>query len=180
MRLRVFILLLSLLLGSVGKASSCGPQVNVFERLLTDAEEVRLKCIDDYYAEKKAERERLIVEVQQLIKEKELDLEKSAFKFDKKLNRVRCQNPNGDRDQTLVKKCEEDLKIYNALIAQLDQLMGWNIVDPDRNKSVAELQAQGEPPCPDQATMEKIKPLRLYRKHLYQLYERCAVLNAGS
>ena len=107
-------------------------------------------------------------------------LEGVAFKRNQALNRVHCEFPEGEPQAAeRSKACRKELAIYNGLIAELDQVMGWNIVFKEKpsslhaaDKIIADLQA----PCPDEETLRKIRPVRYFKRNLYTVYERCETL----
>lgn len=159
----------------------CGGKPSVFERLLTNAEEVRLKCIDDYFAAQKEKNARLAAELSAAIKMQKQVLRQSAYEADKALLTVSCAFPASiPSAKQKTEQCRKELALYQGLIAQLDHLMGWDRALTKRTQgSAEEIRESLELPCPDEQTLNKIQPIRYFKKNLYKVYERCRILAAG-
>lgn len=160
--------------------SLCGPRSSFFERLLTDAEKIRIQCINDYYDQKKIEVEKLIAELDKEIQKQKKIIQDNAFKAGPVLTTVQCDSRQGGHDPKKVAACEKALELYSALVAQMNHLMGWDIPrTKDFSASPEQVKKSLEITCPDEKTLKAIQPVRYFKKNLYQLYEHCAVLGAS-
>ncbi len=143
----------------------------MLDRLFSDAEKIRLKCIDDYYAaiKKKAEAE---MQSLQLTSEKlEVEIKKIAIKHT--LTTVQCSPRPGEpeRDFSKNKKCSDLVEAKNALIDRMRELDGWNTKPRPSNPTITA--ATLTPPCPNKAQLQKIQGIRMFNRHLFETWERC-------
>lgn len=175
-----FFFIASLTMGGLAQAqpnyAMCGPKPGIIDRMLHDAETIRIKCIEDAY---EASREAVRVEVAELYatsKQLDAEIKKSAIKVD--FNRVQCVPKPGeiDRDPKLVARCQELVKAQNSIISRIDELMGWNErPKPKTTDSNATISAT--PPCPSKAKLDEMKVARMFNRKLFVTYERCVTLN---
>lgn len=159
------------------QASTCGARPNTIERLLFDTDKIYLQCEAEAREKKRQEVMDLVTELNKELKAQAAKLKQSADLFNESLNRIRCQNPQQDRDPALVKQCQEDLALYNALLTQIDHLMGWSasVAHIDATPKDTPKKESIDVDCPDETTMKKIKPVRYFKKDLYKVYERCVI-----
>lgn len=152
--------------------SQCGPKPGVLERLFTDVEKVRAKCIDDVYNK---HREQVLKEanaVSDLIKQIQKELGKVATNYDPYMGIVNCKQEQKER-------CEELVSTLRALVIRLDKLMGWDkamSAPKQSNVKPSDMKA----PCPSKEDLDRMKGVRYFHKKLYQTWERCVQLNPES
>ena len=152
--------------------SQCGPKPGVLERLFTDVEKVREKCIDDIYNKHREQVLREANAVSDLIKQIQKELGKVAVNYDPYMGVVNCKSESKER-------CEELVATLRALVTRLDKLMGWDRVmaaPKQSNVKPADMKA----PCPSKEELDKMKGVRYFHKKLYQTWERCVQLNPES
>lgn len=174
-----FFLIIPLISYADGGRDSCGARPSALKRLLTDAEDIRLKCIDDYFVAQKEANARLATQVSEEIQKQKEVLKKSAYKTDDLLLRIHCDFPMEiPSSKVRTEQCRRELALYNGLIAQLDHIMGWDrsVVKPVSG-AAEQIQKDLELPCPDEETLGKIQPVRYFKKNLYKIYERCRELS---
>lgn len=152
----------------------CGAKPGFLASLLTDAKEIRIKCINDAY---EANRNRVLAEANELDKlQKKLgeELKKVAYTFDYAM--IRCYPPSGTpQNQVRTKKCQELNEARNAVIDRMDKLMGWKDL-PLPAKREETTNAQITPPCPSREDLKKIQVARAFNRKLYETWERCVTL----
>jgi|GEM_PF-1084114 hypothetical protein len=154
--------------------SMCGAKPGFLASLLTDAKEIRIKCINDAY---EANKNKVLAEANELdLLQKKLgeELKKVAYTFD--YGMVRCSPPSGQpQNPARTKKCQELNEARNAVIDRINTLMGWNErpLPPKREETTNE---QITPPCPSKEDLKKIQVARAFNKKLYQIWERCVTL----
>jgi hypothetical protein len=104
----------------------CGARPGLFDRLLTDAEKIRIKCIEDVYAANQEAIRKEVAELQATSQKLSLELKKVAVKVN--YNIVQCSPRTGEpaRDPKLVSRCQELVKAQNQVISRIDELMGWS------------------------------------------------------
>lgn len=176
----LLILLMAPFVSSAGSVQeACGVRASAIERLFTDVESIRLKCIDDYFVAQKEANAKMAQQVSEEIEKQKEILKKSAYKADDRLFRVHCDFPAEiENSKSRTEQCRKDLALYNGLVTQLDHIMGWDriIVKPSQG-TAEQVQKELQVPCPDQETLTKIQPVRYFKKNLYKIYERCQVLS---
>lgn len=173
----LFFLSMSQLAFAQGAQNNCGPKASFFERLLTDAEKIRIQCINDFYDQKKIEVDNLVAELDKEIQKQKKIIQENAYKAGPVLTTVQCDSRQGDHDPKKVATCEKALELYSALVAQMNHLMGWDIPRAkDFSGSPDQVQKALEIKCPDEKTLKAIQPVRYFKKSLYQLYEHCIML----
>ena len=154
----------------------CGPKPGFIDRLLNDAEKIRIQCIDDAY---KASQQAAMTEAAQLdeiSKKLDVELKKSAIKIAN--NRIQCAPKPGERprDSKLVAHCQELLSAQNVITGRINNLRGWSKRPKpkatDTNAKIAET-----PPCPSKAKLDEMKVARMFNRKLFVTYERCVTLN---
>jgi hypothetical protein len=152
----------------------CGAKPGFLASLLTDAKEIRIKCINDAY---EANKNKVLAEANELdLLQKKLgeELKKVAYTFD--YGMVRCSPPSGQpQNPARTKKCQELNEARNAVIDRINTLMGWNErpLPPKREETTNE---QITPTCPSKEDLKKIQVARAFNKKLYQIWERCVTL----
>lgn len=153
---------------------SCGPKPNMFSRLISDADKMREKCINDVYQEYLEARDKEVRELHEYSKYLESEVKKVAVKVTMIL--VDC-GVETKRNPQFVLKCRQLNAERNAVISRIDRLMGWD--ESFRTAASENVAAKDlpSPPCPSSTEMERIKGIRYYNKRLYQAWERCMVLN---
>lgn len=158
---------------------ACGAKPSFLDRMLTDAEKIRIKCIDDYY-EKVKEKVRLEVEaLHQSHKKLDVELRKVAVKVE--VGRVECSPRRGEpeRDPRLVKKCQEIVVAQNAILYRIDELMGWN----EKPKPPANANTTPNsivPDCPSKQKLKEMEVTRMFNRKLFETWERCVSLGDPS
>lgn len=147
----------------------CGARPGLLERLISDAEKIRIKCIEDAY---KANQEAVRVEVAQLIetnKKLTAEIKKVAVKVE--YNRVQCEG-GASRSSKTVARCNELLKAQIAVVKRIQFLMGWS-ERPKPKPSDKDATITATPPCPSKAKLEEMKVARMFNRKLFVTYERC-------
>ncbi|MBY0516953.1 MAG: hypothetical protein K2P81_08600 [Bacteriovoracaceae bacterium] len=154
--------------------SMCGGKPGFLESWLTNAKEIRIKCINDAY---EANKQKTIAEANELDKlQKKLgeELKKVAYTFDYTM--IRCSPPAGSpQNPARTKKCQELNIARNAVIDRIDKLMGWN-ERPLPAKREEATQSQITPPCPSKEDLQKIQVAKSFNRKLYETWERCVML----
>lgn len=152
----------------------CGARPGLLERFLTNAQSIRIKCIDEAY---EANRVKVLEEANELsdmIKLMEEELKQVAYSY--QLGHLSCEPRNGQpRDENRVKKCREINAARNSAIDRMNNLMGWNSRVIVRNEATTVKDIT--PPCPSRADLDKMKPVRYFNRRIYQTWERCVQLN---
>lgn len=154
--------------------SNCGPKPGLMERMLTNADKIRAKCVESVYEEYLKARDKEVEELSLYAKHLAEETKKVAVKAT--LLIVDC-GVETKRSMNLVIKCRQLNAERNAVLARIDRLMGWDqsfkskAVDPK-----VDLLDLPTPPCPTSLELEQIKGIRYYNKKLYQTWERCVNL----
>ncbi len=165
---------LSLLAVDTVDVAHCGAKPGFLENLFTNAQSIRVKCIDEAY---EANRIKVLDEANELsdmIKAMAVELEQTAYEYT--YGMVKCEPRRGEpRDEARVKKCREINEARNSAIGRMNDLMGWNTraVARTENTTIEEI----TPPCPSKADLDKMKPVRYFNRRIYQTWERCVQLN---
>ncbi len=147
----------------------CEPKTGVLERLFTDVEKIREKCINDVYNKHREQVLREANELSKLIKQVQIELGKVSINYSPYAGLVRCKPKQEAR-------CNELIHTLKTLIDRQNKLMGWDkAISTKKTNTVkpADLQA----PCPSKQELDKMKPVRYFHKKLYQTWERCVQLN---
>lgn len=154
----------------------CGPPPGLISRLLTDAEEIRIKCIDQIY---EANQEKVRKEVQSLSEvSKQLDEEIQRTAITRSHGMVQCVPSRGQtRDPKLVKRCQDAVANRAAVIDRIDRLMGWKQTYTRSSSDSKESRMKGpqEFPCPSPQEMEKMRVARAFHKRLNEMWTRCQI-----
>ncbi len=172
-------LLTSGLLHAVTVYQACGAKPSFLDRMLTDAEKIRIKCIDDYY-EKVKEKVRLEVEaLHEAHKKLNVELKKVAIKVE--VGRVECSPRRGEAERSpeLIKRCQEIVLAQNAILYRIDELMGWN-EKPRPQPSANTTPASIVPDCPSKQKLKEMEVSRMFNRKLFQTWERCVALGDPS
>ena len=152
----------------------CGARPGFLENLFTNAQTLRIKCIDEAY---EANRIKVLEEANELsdmIKAMALELEQTAYHYDFAM--IKCEPPSGQpRDEARVLKCRQINAARNSAINRMNDLMGWNTRAIARTESTTIEEIT--PPCPSKADLDKMKPVRYFNRRIYQTWERCVQLN---
>lgn len=178
------LLLVSLLFSSLSSAASspdisqCGEPPSIIGKLFTNAEEIRIKCINDAYESHKRKVLEEANALSNLSKKMEVELKKVAYQY--KGYSVQCDPGPGDKkDPARTKKCHEINKARNVVINRMNVLMGWNSAPRPQKQKMTEKDIT-PPPCPSKADLDKLKPVRYFHKGAYEIWERCVNLGAGN
>lgn len=168
-------LLTSGLLQAMTAYQACGAKPSFLDRMLTDAEKMRIKCIDDYY-ERVKEKVRLEVEaLHESHKKLDAELRKVAVKVE--VGRVECSPRRGEpeRSPNLVKRCQDIVTAQNAMLTRIDELMGWN--ERPRPKATPNTSAASiVPDCPSKQKLKEMEVTRMFNRKLFETWERCVSL----
>lgn len=158
--------------------ATCGVKPGFLANLLTDAEKIRVKCIEDIYEQNKEQTRIEVEELDHTIGQLGTEVKKVALKNE--YNMVQCDPRNGEpkRDPKLSARCHELVRTRNALISRMDELLGWSERPrpkprPDGKVSASEL----TPPCPSKEKLKEMQTARIFNRKLFQTYERCVTLN---
>lgn len=151
---------------------SCGAQPGVLEKLFTNAQKIREKCVEDIYEENKEKTRKEVEELHNTSNKLGAELKKVAVKVD--FNIVHCAPRRGDpaREPKLIKRCEDLVKAQNAIISRIDELMGWND-RPVTKVTHQSSESEANPPCPSKDKLKDMQVARAFNKKLYVLWERC-------
>tara|TARA_R110000868_G_scaffold132381_5_gene343305 strand:- start:7663 stop:8217 length:555 start_codon:yes stop_codon:yes gene_type:complete len=152
----------------------CGAQPGFLESLFTNAQTLRVKCIDEAYEANRIKVLEESNELSDMIKAMEVELKEVAYEYT--YGMIKCTPRNGQpRDEARTKKCSEINIARNSAIGRMNDLMGWNTraVARTETTTVEEI----TPPCPSKEDLDKIKPVRYFNRRLYQTWERCVQLN---
>lgn len=153
----------------------CGAKPNLLDKFLTDAEKIRIKCIEDVYAAQQEAIRKELQELHETSQKLSSEIKKVAIKST--YNTVQCAPRPGEpvRDPKLVSRCEELVVALNRIVDRMDELNGWSSKPKpkltDDNTNIA-----ATPPCPSKEKLEEMKPVRMFNRKLYQTYERCVTL----
>ncbi len=151
---------------------SCGGKPSTLDRLFTNADKIREKCIEDIYEANKVKTQKELEELSRTSHQLGTELKKVAIKSS--VGMVQCSPRPGepDRDKKLIKRCEEIVAAQNAVIDRMHELTGWN--DRGRPSSSAKnVEEAINPPCP---TNEKLGDLRMaasFNRKLFKTWEYC-------
>ena len=168
----------SLLFASKPDVSQCGERPGLLGRMLTDADEIRKKCINDAYD---AHQRKVLEEANALSDlSKKLEVELKKVAYDYKIYTIRCTPGPGDKkDAARTKKCNEINSARNAVINRMNVLMGWNSAPRPQRDKITEKDIT-PPPCPSRQDLEKLRSVRYFNKGAYQMWERCVNLGASN
>ena len=171
--------LTSILVEAKTNYAVCGPKPGLIDRLLNDAEKIRLKCIDDAYIASQKAVNTEVAQLQEISKKLDIEIKKTAIKIDK--NHVQCAPKPGERsrDPKTVARCHELISAQNVITRRINNLLGWSKrpkpKTSDSNASIAET-----PPCPSKQKLDEMKVARMFNRKLFVTYERCVTLNPGN
>lgn len=154
----------------------CGAKPGLLEGLFTDAEKIRIKCIEDVYKANQEAIQKEVADLHATSQKLSLELKKVAIKVD--YNIVQCSPRTGEppRAQKLIDRCSELVRANNAVISRIDELMGWS-ERPKPKPTDSNAAINATPPCPSQAKLEEMKVARMFNRKLFETYERCVTLN---
>lgn len=155
--------------------AQCGARAGFLERLLTDAEEIRIKCINDVY---EANKRKTLEEANQLdAVQKQLKSEIDNVAYTSTLTMVRCDAPAGQpKNPARTAKCRELNEARNAVIDRINTLMGWNERALPVNRA-ATTTPDITPPCPPREDLARIQAARAFNRRLFETWERCVQLS---
>lgn len=158
---------------------SCGAKPNALEKLFTNADKVRQKCLDDAFEQFKEQNRRELDELAKLSTNLSAEIKKVAIKSSVGL--VQCAPRPGEpaRDKNLIKKCEELVVAHNAVSDRMNELTGWNIKPAPR----AEDKNSGKevlPPCPSNDKLNDLRIAATFNRKLFERWERCRADMMGS
>lgn len=172
-------LLASGILHAMTAYQACGAKPSFLDRMISDAEKMRIKCIDDYY-EKVKEKVRLeVVALHESHKKLDAELRKVAIKVE--VGRVECSPRRGEpeRSPKLIQRCQEIVVAQNAMLSRIDELMGWNEKPkpkPNSNTSAVTI----VPDCPSKQKLKEMEVSRMFNRKLFETWERCVALGDPS
>jgi hypothetical protein len=154
--------------------AQCGTRAGFLERFLTDAEEIRIKCINDAF---EANKRKTTEEANQLdVVQKQLKAEIDKVAYTSTLTMVRCDPPPGEpKNPARSAKCRELNQARNAVIERIDVLMGWNERPMSANQ-INTTTPQITPPCPPREDLARIQAARHFNRRLFETWERCVQL----
>jgi len=152
----------------------CGAKPGALESFFTQAEKIREKCISDIYEAEKKKTQKEIQDLYAANKAIDAELKKVAYKIEYSM--VHCNSPRGGTPNSArEKKCNELVQAKTHVVSRIHKLMGWEarpIPKAHENVSMEKMEA----PCPSQAELNRMKPVRYYNRKLYTTWERCVVL----
>lgn len=156
--------------------SMCGARPNVLSRFFTDAEKIRVKCINDAFDLEKKLRDDEVQKLDIIQKKLDLDIKKVAYKST--LTILLCDNEDHTWPKNKIEECHRLNEQRNAVISRIDHLMGWDIPMKSSLKSSPESiqNNQVEVPCPSAEELQKIQGIRYFDKKAYKTWERCVNL----
>lgn len=153
----------------------CGGKPGVLEKLFTDAEKIRIKCIEDAYQANKEKVRKELEDLYAMNTKLDLELKKSAISI--KYNMVQCTPKYGEpkRSAKLIQRCSELVAAKSAVVYRIHELNGWN-AKPIAKKSTI-TNAEITPPCPSKEKLKEMQVARMFNRKLFVTYERCVTLN---
>lgn len=156
--------------------ATCGPKPGLIDRMLNDAEKIRLKCIEDAYEESQQAGRLEVAQLYEISKKLDGELKKTAIKIVN--NNVQCAPRPGERsrDPKLVARCQELLQAQNTITARINGLMGWS-KRPKPKATDSHANISSTPPCPSKEKLKEMQVARMFNRKLFVTYERCVTLN---
>jgi len=153
----------------------CGEKKDMITRLFTDAEKIRIKCIEDAFQANKEKVRREIDELYAINTKLTAELNKAAIKVN--FNMVQCSPKYGEpkRAPHLIKRCEELIAAKTAVIYRINELNGWNEKPITKNPKVKNTEVN--PPCPSKQKLKEMQVARMFNRKLFVTWERCVTLN---
>jgi|GEM_PF-5048393 len=165
---------------SNGVSEICGQSPIGLSRFINQAEKAHLKCLEDFYNQKKEEANTLAVQISESIQKQKIVVKKSAFKTDNIVSIVHCDFPKNILNyRSKSEQCLKEAALLTGLITQLDDIMGWKkslALKSVKSINPTEIEQALSLPCPDEETLKKIQPVRHFRRDLYKVYEQCKIL----
>jgi phosphoribosylanthranilate isomerase len=156
--------------------SMCGPKPSKLSSFFTDAEKIRIKCIENAYELEKKLRDEEVRQLDLIQKQLETDLKKVAYKVSYAI--VQCHSPKNDWPIKKTEECQKINQQRNAIISRIDHLMGWD--EPFKNKIQKNVQTELannlELPCPNDEELQKIQSVRYFNRKAFKTWERCVNL----
>lgn len=156
--------------------SMCGAKPSTLSSFFTDAEKIRVKCIEAAYKKEAELRDLEVRQLDDLQKKLEIDLKKVAYKVE--YARVECTSPDRTWPAKKTEACHLITQQRNAIISRIDHLMGWD--EPIKRKinttESIDTTSNFEVPCPTDTELKKIQSVRYFDRSLYKLWERCVNL----
>lgn len=156
----------------------CGPKPGVISSLLSDAEKIRQRCLDQVYEENRAKAIREVHALQEV--QVKLDEEIKQTAISSTISTVQCvPNRNQTRDPKLVRRCQDAVRARTGVIARIDKLMGWqrNYPRPDARATSSNSQSKErtEFPCPSHAELQEMQTARVFNKRINEMWMRCSI-----
>ena len=176
----IFVLVMQLISTSFATTyENCGTRPGLLERLISDAEKIRTKCIDDIYEANKKKVQKELDELHQANLLLSDEIKKSAIKVN--YNIVICSPRKGEpaRSPELISRCNELVNAKNAIISRIEEITEWESKRP----VISPTKATPEhivPPCPSKENLKKIQSVRMFNRKLYKTWERCVTLDPES
>ena len=177
---KILFLLTILMMSSFIEAKTnyavCGPKPGLIDRLLNDAEKIRLKCIDDIYKASQVATNSELAQLAEISKKLDIEIKQKAIKIDK--NYVQCSPKPGERarDRKIEARCQELIRAQNVITERMNNLRCWGKRPrpkvTDKNASIAVT-----PPCPTKEKLDQMQVARMFNRKLFVTYERCVTLN---
>ncbi len=153
----------------------CGERPGMINRLFTDAEKIRIKCIEDAYQANKEKVRKEIEDLYAMNTKLDAELKKSAIKIN--YNMVQCSPKYGEpkRAPSLIKRCEEIIVAKTAVISRINELNGWDAKPVAKNLKTKN--SEVSPPCPSKEKLKEMQVARMFNRKLFVTWERCVTLN---
>ena len=172
-------LMMSTFVAAKTNYATCGPKPGLIDRLLNDAEKIRLKCIDDAYRASQVAVNTEMAELSEISKKLDIEIKKHAIKIDN--NRIQCAPKPGERrrDPKTVARCQELLSAQNLITGRINNLLGWS-KRPKPKATDSDAIIAETPPCPSKQKLDEMQVARMFNRKLFVTYERCVTLNPGN
>ena len=155
-----------------GIYGSCGKKPNLWEKLSSDADKVRQKCIDDIFTANKEKIRLEIEEIAKIMADLSKEISKVAIKSTLTITQCTPRPAEPDRDPKKIKKCNELVNLHNALADRMAILTGWREAgapkydDKNANKSITL-------PCPSDDKMAELRQAATFNRKLFKTWENC-------
>lgn len=156
----------------------CGPKPGVLTSLLTDAEKIHQRCLDQIYEENRNKALREVKALQEVQVALDEEIKKTAITST--ISTVQCvPSRNQTRDPKLVKRCQDAVRARTGVITRIDKLMGWqrNYPRPDARTSSTSSQPRErtEFPCPTPAELQEMQTARVFNRRINEMWMRCSI-----
>ena len=158
---------------------TCGPKPGLISSLLSDAEKIHQKCLDQVYEENRAKVLREVAALQEVRIQLDEEIKKTAI--ESTISTVQCApKRNQTRDPQLVKRCQDAIRAKNKVVDRIDKLMGWkDQYARPKAETASTNQSQrkdtSEYPCPSKAELDEMRTARVFNKRLNEMWTRCSI-----